>query len=196
MLELRGRKEFSMRGTFITIALSGLLLSLASGCSTMDVDEMTPTSMNVVNHQPGTVAVVTSLGNTAGFRGWTATSLGTEHELVGKATEAAIRKSGIFAAVKPAGQADYVLEITYTDVSEPVFGFNLDATLEANWKLTAVTSKKVLWQQPISGSGEATFGDNPIAVIRARKAEERAAAAHIRAGLEAISKATLDLPGK
>ena len=163
-----------MRGRVCWVVV-GLMSSLIGlGCG-MRAEEMVPKSVNVLNRQPGTVAVVTDNSGVQGNRVWTATELANKHKEIGQATEQAITKFNVFAGgVKPAGQSDYVLEIRYTNVDEPAFGLNFDATLDATWKLMTASPPRTVWEKAISGTGRATFGD--------------AVAAHIQAGLEALSQ--------
>ena len=176
-----------MRGTMSSILLAGLLSLVGTGCG-MRPAEMVPKELNVSNHHAGTVAVVANLGDTEGSRVWSATNIASNPQLIGQATEMAVKQYGVFAGVKPKGQSDYLLEIKYTNVEEPAFGLTFDAKLDAHWILTGAGSKQILWEKDITGTGEATVSDALAAVDRARIAEERTVAAHIRKGLEARSQ--------
>jgi hypothetical protein len=171
----------------LLVLWSGFLASVVAGCG-MRPEVMAPKELTVLHRFPGTVAVAVDQGATCGSA-WIRGELALRTDLVREATESTIKRFSIFSDVKPPAQADYILQISYTDVSEPAFGLNFEASLEATWKLRR--GQTVLWERPIKGEGRATLGDAFAGAQRARICEERTAAAHIKAGLEALSSSAL-----
>jgi hypothetical protein len=184
--------EKTMRWMLFAVMVPVLLSAV--GCSDVRMEKIVPQTLNVAHHEPGTVAVAVGTGDVwVNGRGWvTATGISSNPVLIGQATEETIRRFKVFDDVKAKGSADYLLDIKFTYVGEPVGGADLNAGLGAHWTLTRVATQKVIWEKDVEGTGVAKFFEALAAVERARIAEERAIEAHIKSGLEALSKDALE----
>jgi hypothetical protein len=67
----------------------------------------------------------------------------------------------------------------------------MTVNLTANWKLTHIATRKIVYQDDISKSYTATVGDAFVAIKRLRLAEEGAARENITEGLNRISRLNL-----
>ena len=169
------------------IALLGLVL-VAPGCSSpARVEEMTPTAFEVTHHH-GKSVVVSGDGGKATSSFWGHAEIGTD-EFV-QAVAAALRRSGVFAAVVHAEDADYRLHVALGEVGQESSGFDITAQVSATWTLTDRAGNKVL-EDTFGARGTATLGDAFVGTKRVQIVKERAARENIRIGIERLSKLTL-----
>ena len=113
-------------------------------------------------------------------------------ESFAEALKQAISSSGLFAAVRTDSGTDYLLEVVFTDVDEPLLGgFNMTVTLTARWSLVASKTNQTVWRKDIVTPFTAGVGDAFSGVERLRVANEGAARENIKVGLEELSKVTL-----
>lgn len=102
-----------------------------------------------------------------------------------------IRESRLFAAANEQG-ATYHLEAFISVLQQPLFGFNMTATLEVSYRLVNSKNGEVMLDKTISTSYTATTRDAFAGVTRLRLANEGAARANIEEVIQAIS--ALKLP--
>jgi hypothetical protein len=177
-------------GSKLLTAVVCLAAMASIGCAKWD--QMAPQSVHVTNKHLNTVAITTNtqdIWSGGGHAFVMGDGVGEHMKEFNEALEKTIVTNQIFSAVKKPGESDYSLDVRLTNVSQPVFGVNLDASMDATWTLRASSGNAIVWQDHVSGKGRATIGDGFAAVERARKAIMRAAADHIQHGVEAMSQA-------
>ncbi len=172
----------------LKLVVFAVILTHLVGCaSPANKDEITPKDLVLSQKINASVQVKTSGGSETGAMEGTNIS---DADLKA-AIEQAISNTELFSKVVQVGDANYVLSVSITSLSKPVFGLTFKVNLETTWTLTNVATKKVELRKVVASSGTATFGDAAIAVGRIQMAVERAAKDNISQGLTDISKLTL-----
>ena len=169
------------------IAIGAALTHLVGCASPANKDEMTPKDIVVAQKFNSSVQVKTAGGAETGAMDGTNIS---DADLQA-AIEQAISNTELFSKVVQVGNANYVLAVSITSLSKPMFGLTFTVNLETTWSLTNVATKKVEMRKVVSSSGTATFSDAAIAVGRLQIAVERAAKENISQGLTDVSNLNL-----
>ncbi len=167
-----------------TLLLFVLFLGCASGAKWQG---MVPPSFDLVNHHPRSVNVSVEGGKKT--NPMIASQISNKAFM--QALQSSIEKSEVFTAVISGNSADYRLDVEVFEISQPLMGFNMTVSLETLWKLTRHDDNTVIWKKSITESYTATVGQAFAGVKRLRLANEGAAAANIRAGIEKISSLRL-----
>jgi hypothetical protein len=107
------------------------------------------------------------------------------------ALRASIEQSKVFAQISDTA-GDYQLDVYLARLQQPIFGFSMTVTLEADWRLTRKSDHAVVWQKGIETTYTAGAGESVVGTTRLRKANEGAARENISQALALI--AGLDLP--
>lgn len=172
----------------LQLVLAGALLVNLVGCaSPANKDEMTPSDLVLGQKFNATVQVKTAGGSETGAMEGTNIS---DADLKA-AIEQAISNTELFNKVIQVGDANYLLAVSITSLSKPVFGLTFTVNLETTWSLTNLTTKKVELRKVVSSTGTATFGDAAIAVGRIQMAVERAAKQNISQWLTDVASLNL-----
>lgn len=177
----------SARNFIKFIAVGAVLVHLVGCASPANKDEMTPKDLVVAHKFNASVQVKTTGGSETG--GMEGTNI-SDADLKA-AIEQSISNTELFSKVVQVGDANYILAVSITSLSKPVFGLTFTVNLETTWTLTNVATKKVELRKVVTSSGTATFGDAAIAVGRIQIAVERAAKQNISQGLTDISNLNL-----
>ena len=173
----------------ISRAVAFCVIASAIGCASgAKVPNMIPTDIERVKSHPYSARV-----QAAGGRGteWWGTSQVTDEAFL-EALYESLSRSGVFSEVVTKGAADYLLDVFVTDVRQPVIGFNMTVSVVANWTLTDLAAKEVVFEELIPTPYTATVGDAFAAIKRLRLANEGAVRANIRAGIRRISELNLE----
>jgi uncharacterized protein YceK len=108
------------------------------------------------------------------------------------AIENSIIENGLFTKVIHGNGSDYKLNVSIVNMSTPMFGASMTASMEVAWSLQNTRSKHVAMRESIKSSYTAGAFSAFAAVTRIRYAVEGAARENIRLGLMAISKLQLE----
>lgn len=163
------------------------VLNLAGCASPASHEGMTPQNLTVSKQHPSSVSVETKGGSETGAMD----SSNISNADLKAAIESSIVKSSLFKNVLQGKSGDYLLTVSVTDTSKPLFGASFTVELETAWSLVKKTDNSIVMRKVIKTSHTATMGDAVVAVVRLRLALEGAARANIAQGLKAISE--LDL---
>jgi len=168
------------------LALGALLLG---GCSTpAKSNAMIPTAMGAVKQHPGSLEVEVTGGSETSAAGAPQISNGDFEA----ALEQAVRQSGLFAGITPAGQAgDYHLAVHIVQLQQPMFGFAMTATIETNWILTRRSDQSVIWREAVASRYTAKTGEALVGATRLRLATEGAARNNIQDAIARIGSLVL-----
>lgn len=176
-----------MKSLFLSaLALAGLLFG---GCATpAQSSAMMPTLTAPVTKHAGSVSVAVTGGSTT-----TATTASQiSNEDFAAALEKSILQSGLFSRVVPSGSfSGYQLAVQIVRLDQPMFGFSMTATVEANWTLTNLDNNAVVWRKAVVSSYTAKTGEAFAGVTRLRLATEGAARNNIQDALAQIGALTL-----
>lgn len=104
----------------------------------------------------------------------------------------AIQKSKAFSSVVEIDGADYRLEVSIANLSQPMAGIDMTVTLSSFWKLTKVGATEPVWDDTVYSTYTAKFGDALVGITRLRLATEGAGRENIKEGLRLVSE--LELP--
>jgi hypothetical protein len=110
---------------------------------------------------------------------------------LGQAIIESLQASGLFSAVVSVDQADYVLNVTFVKLNQPVFGFTMSVDVEILWSLTPKGQSKTCWEKPITTTATKGMGDAFSGAARVRITTEAAVQENIRQALTELSKADL-----
>ena len=176
------------------IILIAVFAGVVSGCATGAVyTKMVPPDYSIQKKQPYIVAVQTSGGKETN-PAWVSQ---ISSESFKEALVESINKSGAFSTIVIADHADYMLDVDIVDLAQPWWGgIDMTVTMTAEWKLTSMKDKVVVFQENITKPYKAAFGDALLAVERLRMANEGAARENIREGLKKLSELTLAAESK
>lgn len=98
------------------------------------------------------------------------------------ALEDSLRNHGYLAPSSAA--ARFTVDAQLQNLDQPIFGLTLTVVSSVTYDVQGPSERRSF---PITRSGEATFGDSPIAVERLRLANEKSIQANIRAFLAEIA---------
>lgn len=176
---------FLQRAVLLITSLAAL--NLAGCASPASHGGMTSQNLTVSKQHPSNVSVETKGGSETGAMD----SSNISNADLKAAIESSIVKSSLFKNVLQGKSGDYLLTVSVTDTSKPLFGASFTVELETAWSLVKKTDNSIVMRKVIKTSHTATMGDAVVAVVRLRLALEGAARANIAQGLKAISE--LDL---
>jgi hypothetical protein len=164
------------------------LVWILSGCATpAKVANMTPSEISITNKHPHTVSTAVVGGEETSSLGMSKVS-DTRFQ---KALTNAILESAVFSDVVSIGGSDYHLRVVITNLGQPMAGFDMTVTLTSHWELTKQGDSRPFWQSFVSTKYTATVGDAFVGVERIRVANEGAARANIKDGLQQLSELSL-----
>ena len=161
---------------------------IVSACaSPAKVANMIPADVSVTNQHPYTVSTSVVGGEETSSLGMSKVSdTGFEEALAN-----AILESGVFSNVVSIGGSDYHLRVVITNLGQPMAGLDMTVTLTSHWELTKQGDSRPFWQSFVSTKYTAKVGDAFVGVERLRMANEGAARANIKDGLEELSELSL-----
>jgi len=166
-----------------------LICLLCAGCATpARTTSMVPTDLDVSVRHDRTVSTTVTGGEVTNPL-WVSK---ISDEGFQQALEQAIAASGVFAAVVKVGHEDYRLDVVITNLGQPMAGLDISVTLTAYWKLTKRGQPQPVWQDFVSTTYTARFGEDVVAVARLQKANEGAARANIREGIRRLGNINLE----
>ena len=181
---MKHQNRIQMIMSMAAIAVALLLTGCASPAT---VKGMRPQSLAPQNKQPYSVGVQVAGGEKTNPL-WTSE---ISNESFAQAIREGIAESGLFRSVVTVGDGDYLLEVSLIKVNKPLVGFDMTVILTADWKLTHIATRKIVYQDTITKSYTATMGDAFAGIKRLRLAEEGAAKENITEGLNRISRLNL-----
>jgi hypothetical protein len=176
---------FIQRAALVTISIA--VLNLAGCASPASHEGMTPQNLTFSKQHPSSVSVETKGGSETGVMD----SSNISNADLKAAIESSIVKSSLFKNVLQGKNGDYLLTVSVTDTSKPLFGASFTVELETAWSLVKKSDNSIVMRKVIKTSHTATMGDALVAVVRLRLALEGAARANIVQGLKAISELVL-----
>ncbi len=144
-------------------------------------------SIPVQQMHPYTVSVRTQGGLESG--GVDAANL--SNDVLAKAIEDSIVKSGLFKEVLQTQESDYSLNVAIINIAKPIWLSNPTVSMEAAWSLVDTASKDIVMRESIKSGYTVTMGEAFSGLTRLRLAVEGSARENIRMGLTAISKLQL-----
>lgn len=107
------------------------------------------------------------------------------------ALQQSIEQSGLFAKTVPTGSAeDYHLEVEIVRLQQPMMGFSMTVTIEANWTLSRPSDHTVIWQKSVTSTHTTGTGEAFVGVTRLRLATEGAARDNIQDAIGQMSALT------
>lgn len=169
--------------------LTSFCVFLFTGCAITPTPKgMLARSAMVQNHYPFSVSVKAEGTKESNAFG----GPGIPGEPLAEAIRNSITKYGLFRSVITTGSGDYLLEADIVKVDAPAAGFNMTVSMGIRWKLTHVSTGKIVFQQTTFKAYTATVGDAFAGVKRVRLAEEGAARENIEDALDRISQLRLD----
>lgn len=166
------------------VIMSLAVLNLAGCASPANREAMTPQNLSVSKKHPYSVSVETKGGSETGAMD----SSNVSNADLKSAIESAVVKSSVFKEVVQGKTGDYLLQVSVTDISKPLFGTSFTVDLETAWSLTKKSDGSVVMRKAVKTSHTATMGDSLVGVTRLQLAVEGAARANIAEGLRAISE--------
>lgn len=169
-----------------SLILVASVFVFVSGCATRP-RAMQAKSVEIQNQQPFSVSVKAD-----DTKEDSAFGAAIPAERFAEAVRDSIIKYGSFRSVVTTGNGDYLLEADIVKVDAPAAGFNMTVSMGVTWKLTHVSTGKVVFQQATFKSFTATVGDAFAGAARVRMAEEGAARENIEDALDRISRLRLD----
>lgn len=169
----------------VLILLTAVLL--LGGCAvSAHKENMAVTPTAVLKKFPYSVRVETRGGSETGAMD----SSNISNADLKAAIETSIATSGLFKSLTQAN-GEYVLTVSLTQLSKPVFGGAFTVDMETAWALVRSSDKSVVLRKVIKSSHTATFSDSLIGATRLRLAVEGAARKNIEEGLKAVSEQSL-----
>ncbi len=152
---------------------------------------MIPNDFEVKNNHPNSVTIQVNGGEESRLLGHTLIDKGCmariSDEEFQKAIEEAVNKSKVFAKIMTGSESEYILKVTIINLAFDSSGLNIEAYLIAQWELSDVSSKKVLWKDFIMTDYKATVGDTLNGIKRVEIANEGAARLNIQKGIHELS---------
>jgi len=109
-----------------------------------------------------------------------------------EAIKKSIIENGLFTKVIHGSDSDYNLNVNIVNMSTPMFGASMTASMEAAWSLQNNKNQHVVMRESIKSSYTAEAFAAFAGVKRVRLAVEGVARENIRIGLMAISKLKLE----
>jgi len=171
------------------IASAGLVCLVFAGCaSPARPTNMVPTDLDVGVRHNRTVSTTVTGGEITSPLGQSKIS----NEGFQEALEQAITETGVFEAVVRVGGEDYRLEVVITNLGQPTAGFSMSVTLTTYWKLTKRGRPEPVWQDFVSTTYVARFGEDVVGVTRLQKANEGAARENIKEGIRRLAIVEVD----
>ena len=173
-----------------TIAAALLLVTplFLGGCATpTQSTAMVATPVGTVNRHSQSLSITVAGGSETSAAGASKIS---DNDFA-DALRQSITQSGLFAKVSPAGQSDYHLEVQIVRLDQPIMGFSMTVTLEADWKLARQGDHQIVWQKAIISTFTAKTGEAFAGVTRLRLATEGAARANIQDAIGQMSALAL-----
>lgn len=177
-------QTFIYRAALVTASLA--VLNLAGCASPASHEGMTPQNVTVSKKHAASVSVETKGGSETGAMD----SSNISNADFKTAIERSIVKSGLFKEVLQGKEGDYLLTVSVTDISKPLFGASFTVEVETAWTLVKKSDNSIVMRKAIKTAHTATMSDAVVGVTRLKLAVEGAAQANIAQGLKAIS----DLP--
>ena len=113
------------------------------------------------------------------------------NEVFAGAVEDAIRKSRLFTTVLQRDDAEFSVDVALERLIRPTAGLTVESQLSALWRLRGTNPERVVWQDLIVTTGEASVSDAVNGVTRIRMAVERAARNNIDRALQEMSQLTV-----
>ena len=177
-----------MKQKYCYLLLPLLCVVLGAGCaSPISVTNMQVKAVQIQNHHPFTVSVQAAGGHETNPLLYPDIS----NESFAQAISDSIVQNGVFSSVISSGKGDYLLEASIINVDRPAAGFDMTVVMTVNWKLTHVSSRKIVYQSVVEKSFSATVGDAFVGMKRFRLAQEGAARENIQEGLRRLSQLNL-----
>ncbi len=176
-------KAFFAWSLLVVLTVSGAGLT---GCASPAEKTAMVVSLPAGQAHPYSVSIVTQGGNETGAVDIPSVS---NEDLAG-AIEESIVKSGLFREVVHGQTGDYILSVTITETTKPLWGTSFRVTMEAGWSLTSAKTRETVLRKVIQSSYTATTEDSLAGVTRFRMAVEGATRENIRLGLTEISRLT------
>ena len=171
------------------LSIIGSISAFAAGCAVRPA-AMEAKSAVIQNHQPFSVSLRTDDAHEdTSFGG-----PGIPGKRFSEAIRDSILKYGLFRTVLATDTGDYLLEADIVKVGAPAGGFTMTVNMAVRWKLTHLSTGKVVFQQTTFNTCTATVGDAFAGAARERLAEEGAARGNIEEALHRLSQ--LNLTGK
>jgi hypothetical protein len=122
---------------------------IVTGCaSPAKPTAMIPNSFDIKNTHPYLVSVEVGGGKETNPL-WTSQ---ISNEAFLEAITKSITESGVFTKVITGEDADYLLEVVITSLTQPIVGFDLTVNMISHWKLSKVGTKEQVWSEFISSS--------------------------------------------
>lgn len=178
-------KSINRSPACVLILLTTVLL--IGGCAvSAHKENMAVTPTAVLKKFPYSVRVETRGGSETGAMD----SSNISNADLKAAIETSIATSGLFKNVSQAN-GDYLLTVSLTQLSKPVFGGAFTVDMETGWALVKSSDKNIVLRKVIKSSHTATFGDSLVGVTRLKLAVEGAARKNIEEGLKAVSEQPL-----
>lgn len=178
---------FTMTNLFRLLLFTALLAILTGCASPAKTAKMVPTQFMVERKHPQTTSVSVTGGRKTNPL-WKSDIAG--EDFAQSLTEA-IERSGLFSSVFPAGKGDYKLDVALVKVMTPNVGFDMTVTMVTEWRLTQISSGKLIAEEFITTPFTATVGDAFVAITRIRIANEGAARENIKEGIRRLSALNL-----
>lgn len=178
-----------MKSPRILACVLSVAALLFHGCaSPTQSGNMATSSMNFGKQHPKTVSVATGGGEETN-PAWM--SKVSDKDLVA-AIEQSIRESKLFSAVVSLGGADYVLNATIVNLSQPTLGFDMTVEIEILWSLTPKGATKPVWEKSIKGRATKGVGDAFAGIKRLRITTEAAVKENITEAFKQIGALSLE----
>jgi hypothetical protein len=144
-------------------------------------------SVVIQHQQPFSVSVKADDANEGKSFG----AVGVPSEPFAEAVRSSLIKYGVFRSVITTSAGDYLLEADILKVGEPIGGFTMTVSMAVRWKLTHISTGKVVFQQTTFKAHTATVGDAFAGAARERMAKEGAARENIEAALDRLAQLKL-----
>lgn len=172
-----------------TLLWAGTLavLHLAGCAAPANRDNMSAENITLSKKHPYSVAVETKGGTETGAMD----SSSISNADLKAALENSIVQSKLFKNVVQGKNGDYELTVSVTQLSKPMFGFDMKVELETAWTLVKTSDKSIAMQKVVKNVFVATTSDAFVGMTRLRLAVEGAARENIAQGLKAISELSL-----
>ncbi len=163
------------------------ILQLAGCAAPANRDNMLAQNITFSKTHPYSVAVETKGGTETGAMD----SSSISNADLKAALENSIVQSKLFKNIVQGKTGDYELTVSVTQLSKPMFGFDMKVELETAWTLVKTSDKSIAMQKVVKNVFVATTSDAFAGVTRLRLAVEGAARENIAQGLKAISELNL-----
>ena len=173
--------------TFLQAAVLLLMLPAWVGCaSTPKIQAMVPNTGEVVFQQTGTSLAVGEVGGGTGSDMWKGSKInGSDVRL---ALIEALRQSNLFTEVTAEGAAAHTLTATLLTQNQPGVGIGMNVQLTIRYVVTHTATGREVFNERVSSSYTAAFGEALVGATRVRKANEGAVRENIRQLLERLEQ--------